>query len=70
MGYHLIQDLATLHSAELRHAAAIQRRARASRRASIRVRAGWTLVTIGLSLATSPPASPRPRARRGGSVPA
>jgi hypothetical protein len=61
MHHQLLQDLATLHTAELRRTA--QRRRQSTRRVpSMRTRAGWTLVSIGLSLAVRPPASPRPHA--------
>jgi hypothetical protein len=58
MHYQLLQ-LASQHVDELRHGAAAQRRAATLRIRSLRSRAGWTLVTIGLSLAA--PAHPRPR---------
>ncbi|MGH3304874.1 MAG: hypothetical protein ACRDOK_25040 [Streptosporangiaceae bacterium] len=61
--HYQLPDLATQHVADLRQAAAAQRRAPARRPyPQLRVRAGWTLVTIGLSLAVRPPAQPRPRA--------
>jgi hypothetical protein len=68
MAYQQLPDLANLHVAELRqaaaaeHPAAAQHRVVAGRVLSLRTRAGWTLVTLGLSLAIRPPASRRLRA--------
>jgi hypothetical protein len=62
MHYQLLQELNTLHVADLqRAAAATHRHAPARLLPSLRVRAGWTLVAVGLSLAVRPAASPRPR---------
>jgi hypothetical protein len=60
MHYQLLQDLATMHTAELRQAAADSRRGPAATRQSFRQRTGWTLVSVGLALAARPTAHPRP----------
>lgn len=72
MYYQQLQDLAILHVAELRQIGVARRpavgskptrvarrRAPARRPPTLRARAGWTLVTIGLSLAARPPANRR-----------
>jgi hypothetical protein len=72
MWYQQLQDLASLHLAELRQVGAARRMTLASqpgpavrrrmptrRPASLRARVGWRLVAIGLSLAVRPPASQR-----------
>jgi hypothetical protein len=72
MCYHQLQDLASLHVAELRQVGearsaalvssprtAAERRPPAVRQPSLRARMGWRLVTIGLSLAAHRPASQR-----------
>jgi hypothetical protein len=65
MCYQLLQDLATLHQAELRQAAAARREVPARRVPSWRERTGWTLVNVGLRLAAYPPAHPQPQPRTG-----
>jgi hypothetical protein len=74
-----LQDLASLHAAELRRFGAAERPASVSTaragqrrvpnerrgqlagRPSLRARAGWALVAVGLNLAVCPPATARPR---------
>ncbi|HXW86825.1 MAG TPA: hypothetical protein VEJ42_01060 [Streptosporangiaceae bacterium] len=61
MMHQLLQDLATQHVAELQRAADPLRPQRTRRRhASLRVRAGWTLVGVGLRLAVMPARRPAP----------
>jgi hypothetical protein len=60
MHYQLLQDLAIMHTAELRQAAAESRRAPVVSRLSWRQRTGWTLVSVGLALAAGSAAHPRP----------
>lgn len=72
MCYQQLQDLASLHVAELRRVGAArgttvgstpstvaQRRVPTGRQPSLRARVGWRLVTVGLSLAVHPAASQR-----------
>jgi hypothetical protein len=59
MQHELLQDLAALHTEQLRRAAAEERRALAGRPHSWRQRTGWTLITIGLRLAVNPTVHPR-----------